>query len=237
MDSGLLYVIFNKWITDPETDIMPYKIGITRNSVEDRYYGLGLKMPGKFETLFAYKIKDCAKAEQSIHNILNNNCVNGEWFILNQEDIDFIKKICERMNGEIVTGDIENEIKEQTELNLLNNQFKSKSYDIYDEDQEIKKIERKIGGWFSNKHQENSKILYAFIDIYEKNNGVVKYKQLEEKSKVNKFKGNYDQMKNFGSKNHGKIFEQDGQNIYLWDKVEKIIWNYYNRYVKKANGT
>jgi hypothetical protein len=115
MESGILYVVFNKWICDPETKEMPYKIGITRNSVQDRYYGLGLKMPGKFETLFAYKMKDYAKAEQSIQSILNKNCVNGEWFRLNQKDIDLIKQICERMDGILITEEIENEIENETE--------------------------------------------------------------------------------------------------------------------------
>ena len=64
MAAGILYVIFNKWISDPDTKKMPYKIGITKNTVEDRFYGLGLKMPGTFETLFAYKIKDYIRAEQ-----------------------------------------------------------------------------------------------------------------------------------------------------------------------------
>jgi hypothetical protein len=78
METGILYVVFNKWICDPETKEMPYKIGITKNSIDERYYGLGLKMPGKFETLFAYRIKDYTKAEKSIQDIFNKNCVNGE---------------------------------------------------------------------------------------------------------------------------------------------------------------
>jgi len=119
MDTGILYVVFNKWITDPDSGLMPYKIGITRKTVDDRYYGLGLLMPGKFETLFAYNIIDLSKAEQSIHTILTNNRVNGEWFILNQDDIDLIKNICERMNGKIVTNIIENEIKRETEIETM----------------------------------------------------------------------------------------------------------------------
>ena len=67
MDSGLLYIVYNEWIRDPETNEMPYKIGITKNSVEDRYYGLGLKMPGEFNTLFAYKFSDCKSIEQIFH--------------------------------------------------------------------------------------------------------------------------------------------------------------------------
>jgi hypothetical protein len=70
MESGVLYVVFNEWIRDPETNEMPYKIGITKNSVHDRYYGLGLKMPGKFETLFAYKLENYTEAEKLIQGIL-----------------------------------------------------------------------------------------------------------------------------------------------------------------------
>ena len=124
MESGILYIVFNKWIIDPETNEMPYKIGITKNTVDERYYGLGLKMPGDFETLFAYRIKDYAKAEQSIHSIFNKNCVNGEWFKLNKNDIELIEEICKKMDGKLVTEEIKNEIEYETgkkEENLLDN--------------------------------------------------------------------------------------------------------------------
>jgi hypothetical protein len=115
METGILYVVFNKWINNPETHETPYKIGITKNSVDDRYYGLGLKMPGEFETLFAYKIKDYAEAEKSIQGIFRKFCVNGEWFKLNQKEIDLIKANCETMGGILVTDEIKNEIKNETE--------------------------------------------------------------------------------------------------------------------------
>jgi len=126
MESGILYVVFNEWIRDPKTNEMPYKIGITRNTIEDRYYGLGLKMPGKFETLFAYKIKDYAKAEQYIHGIFNKYCVNGEWFKLDQKELDLIKLNCETMDGILVTDEIETEIKIETETDDIDEvSFKS----------------------------------------------------------------------------------------------------------------
>jgi hypothetical protein len=118
MDIGILYVVFNKWIRNPETNEIPYKIGITRGSVDDRYYGLGLKMPGKFEILFAYRFDDCAKAEQLIHGILNKKRENGEWFNINQKELDHIKATCEFMDGIPVTGEVENEIKEETGTGL-----------------------------------------------------------------------------------------------------------------------
>jgi hypothetical protein len=104
-----------------------------------------------------------------------------------------------------------------------------------DEEDEIRKIERKISGWFSNKKQINSRILYAFINLYEQNNGTVTYEQLKEEANISTFEENFDQMKNISKKNHGKIFEQNGQNIYLWKEVEDIIWNYYKQNIKMAN--
>jgi hypothetical protein len=118
MDIGILYVVFNRWIRNPETNEIPYKIGITRGSVDDRYYGLGLKMPGKFETLFAYKFDDCAKAEHLIHGILNKKRENGEWFNINQDELEHIKKTCELMEGILVTNEVENEIKTEIETEI-----------------------------------------------------------------------------------------------------------------------
>ena len=113
MPSGILYVVSNNWIRDPESDIKPYKIGITKYSVGDRYYGLGLKMPGTFETLFAYKLDDYEKAEQLIHGILYKYRVNGEWFKIGQKELDLIKLNCETMGGELITDIVTDEIVEQ----------------------------------------------------------------------------------------------------------------------------
>jgi hypothetical protein len=115
MDIGILYVVFNKWINDPETNKIPYKIGITRGAVEDRYYGLNLKMPGKFETLFAYKFDDCSNAEKTIHSILNKKRINGEWFDIDQDNLDHIEKTCKLMGGTLVTNEVETEIEIETE--------------------------------------------------------------------------------------------------------------------------
>jgi hypothetical protein len=103
--AGILYVVFNESIRNPDTNERLYKIGITKNSISERYYGLGLKMPGKFETLFAYKIDDYAKAEQFIHGILDKKRENGEWFNLNQNELEHIKTTCEFMGGIIVTDE------------------------------------------------------------------------------------------------------------------------------------
>ena len=112
---GILYVVYNKWINDPETKMTPYKIGITKGSVGDRYYGLGLIMPGKFETLFAYKFDDCSTAEKTIHNVLNKKRLKGEWFDIDKNNLEHIEKTCELMGGILVTEEVENEIEIETE--------------------------------------------------------------------------------------------------------------------------
>jgi len=101
-----------------------------------------------------------------------------------------------------------------------------------DEENEIKKVNRRIKGWFLNKKQKNSRILYAFIKLYEQNNGTVTYDQLKEETNINTFEENYNQMKIISKKNHGKIFEQNEQNIYFWKEVEDIIWEYYKQNIK-----
>jgi hypothetical protein len=113
MAKGILYVIFNKWICDPETNVLPYKIGITEKSVDERYYGLGLKMPGKFEVLFAYRIENYKKAEQIIHDALYLYCENGEWFNVDEKRLNWVKETCENMGGIDITDEINNEIEKQ----------------------------------------------------------------------------------------------------------------------------
>jgi hypothetical protein len=123
MASGILYVIFNKWINNPETNETPYKIGITKKSVDERYYGLGLKMPGKFEVLFAYRIENYEKVEKIIQDVLYLSCVNGEWFIIDEKKLNWIKETCENMGGIDITDEQKNEI--ETEINqedMENNQ-------------------------------------------------------------------------------------------------------------------
>jgi hypothetical protein len=115
MSKGILYIVYNDWIRDPQTGKKPYKIGKTSTSVSDRYYGLGLKMPGKFETLFAYKLDTYEEAEKAIHTILHQNCVNGEWFDITQDEITLVEDICKTMRGTLVTDEVKQEVEIETE--------------------------------------------------------------------------------------------------------------------------
>jgi hypothetical protein len=103
------------------------------------------------------------------------------------------------------------------------------------EDKEIQKVLNRIDRWFRNRNQINSKILYAFINLYKKFDGNVDVHNLAIESRVDTFYSNFTQMKNFGERNHGKIFEQYGSHVYLWEPIEKIVWEKYCKYNSESN--
>lgn len=40
------------------------------------------------------------------------------------------------------------------------------------------------------------------------------------------FKNNYSQMKLDGPKSHGKVFEDDGDSVWIWSEVEEVLMKY-----------
>lgn len=44
------------------------------------------------------------------------------------------------------------------------------------------------------------------------------------------FKNNYSQMKLDVSKSHGKVFEDDGENVWIWSEVEETLMKYKNSF-------
>jgi len=114
--SGLVYVVHNNGILIPKAKYRTYKIGSTASSVSDRYYGLGLKMPGEFVCDFAYKFdSEYKKVEDMLHTILNqsNPKESGEWFDLNKETLTGIKLVCERCGGKLDTDTVKKILKEE----------------------------------------------------------------------------------------------------------------------------
>lgn len=97
------------------------------------------------------------------------------------------------------------------------------------EHQEVEKVTRKLPKWFRNKNQINSQILIAYLEL-SKQNELVNLQQLKAHcSAVKDFNGNYNQMKNFGEKNHGKIFEEKDGSVFLWKPVEDLIYKLYKQ--------
>jgi len=92
---------------------------------------------------------------------------------------------------------------------------------------EVQKVRRKVPRWFRHSQQINSRILVTFLNL--KNNNIyVTPTILQESCRgIDDFSGNYNQMKNFGEKNHAKVFEEIGNEIKLWDPVKDFIMEEY----------
>jgi len=92
---------------------------------------------------------------------------------------------------------------------------------------EINKISRKLKLWAKRPNQINSKILNAFLKLERSGVSVItendlRNELLEEES----FDSNFAQMKIIAKKNHGKVFDQYGENIVLWPPVVPDIREY-----------
>ncbi len=102
------------------------------------------------------------------------------------------------------------------------------TYEKDDINQEVKKVTRRLPRWFRNQSQNNSKILVAFLKLYSQNQ-VIDVRLLKEQcNSVKDFYGNYNQMKNFGEKNHGKVFEEKDGVVMLWEPVKDFILKLYD---------
>jgi hypothetical protein len=105
---------------------------------------------------------------------------------------------------------------------------------------EIDKVIRKLPKWFKNPDNICTRILITYLEL-EKEFGSVNYDILSQNcSGIKTFKSNFDQMINYGEKNHGKVFEKNNSLITLWNPIkENVILQYSKHYegIKKHYNT
>lgn len=103
------------------------------------------------------------------------------------------------------------------------------------ENDEIEKVQKRVPKWFKKgKTQINSRILLTFLEILDGGNIVSREKLRKEcNSPIDVFNGNFNQMSQFGKKNHGKVFEVVKDEIQLWEPVSKFILEMYQEYQKE----
>ncbi|MBD5281075.1 MAG: hypothetical protein HDS35_11125 [Bacteroides sp.] len=101
-------------------------------------------------------------------------------------------------------------------------------YNNHREEIEIDKVHRRVPKWICKPHQINSTILNSFMEL--SSNGMLpvsveKLQLLCKNRGIEKFMGHYNQMKNFGIRNHAKVFMQPkySDQVYLWKPVATFI--------------
>lgn len=143
--------------------------------------------------------------------------------IILKESIIYENKIIEENILDIITN-----IKQlESQLDKNNILKKEKKLDKNQlEKLEIEKIKRKVPLWIEKRSQANYKILKAFMDLSNNGNHSVNVNSLERYVNFNdtkKFISHYNQLKSISAKNHGKVFEENNQQISLWEPVEEFI--------------
>lgn len=86
-----------------------YKIGLTKNP-NKRYKQISPKMPFELEKVHLIKTNCRYKLEELLHEKYKNKRIKGEWFKLNNKDVEFIKKLKNVKEKDIcqLEGDINN---------------------------------------------------------------------------------------------------------------------------------
>ena len=96
-----------------------------------------------------------------------------------------------------------------------------------------RKALQRIPMWALKPNQYNHKIIKAYfmaIDIAQEATLIMMERLCSDKERpdlyVPTFRNNYSQMKLDGPKSHGKVFEDDGDRVWIWDEVEETLMQY-----------
>lgn len=99
---------------------------------------------------------------------------------------------------------------------------------------------QRIPVWALKPTQYNHKIISAYfeaVDIAGKATLTMMERLCSDKEHpelyVPTFKNNYSQMKIDGPKSHGKVFEDDGEIVWIWSEVETVLLQYKNSFCRR----
>lgn len=99
------------------------------------------------------------------------------------------------------------------------------------------KAEQRIPIWALKPDQYNHKIIRAYftaVDMAGEATITMLERLCSDKSHpelyVPTFKNNYSQMKIDGSKSHGKVFEDNGEKVWIWSEIENTLMKYKSRF-------
>lgn len=102
-----------------------------------------------------------------------------------------------------------------------------------------RKAINKFPRWANNPQQYNATIVWAYFKAKEKDGCATrdKMKKLcnEKGMTSDKFEDNYASMKTDKAKNHGKVFEDDGKNVWIWKEVENELLKYKEDFLNNVN--
>lgn len=128
-------------------------------------------------------------------------------------------KVIEQLMNHYITSHIS---KNQKKNDNTNNSYFAKAYN-------------KIPNWAKKPNQFNSTIVWAYFRA-EDIDGQATLSRMRglclDKMSEQQFKSNYFQMTFDGSNSHGKVFEDDGENVWIWEEIKPRLMQYKNAFYK-----
>lgn len=104
------------------------------------------------------------------------------------------------------------------------------------------KANRRIRKWAECEGQINHKIISAYFTCLE-HEGFATVESMRKLCSdrsntalyVEKFAGNYANMKTDAGHSHGRVFEDDGHRVWIWDVVEPTLLKYRKEFMGKKD--
>jgi hypothetical protein len=95
------------------------------------------------------------------------------------------------------------------------------------ESHEAKKVRRRLKLWSGRQSQINAKILNAFLKLRQAGASVITERDIQkELPEESSFETNFTQMKIIAERNHGKIFDQHGEQVTIWEPIAADVREY-----------
>lgn len=95
---------------------------------------------------------------------------------------------------------------------------------VNNEAEEVRKVARRLKLWANRPEQINTQILQAFLKLRREGNTTVTEQMLANSiPREISFLLNFNQMKVISPNNHGKVFEQIGNEINIWEPVKIYV--------------
>ena len=93
-----------------------------------------------------------------------------------------------------------------------------------DERAEVKKVARRLPVWAKRPTQINAKILTAYLRLEQTTGVPVTVAALKKKlPDIPTFDSNFVQMCVIAERNHAKVFEKKGDEVFIWPPVEDLV--------------
>jgi len=128
----------------------------------------------------------------------------------------------EIVRGLIIVSELRSMLNKQS-FEPLHKPISRKPTDV----EEVRKVNRRLKLWAMRQSQINSKILNAFLKL--KRSGlttITEARLRNELPEARSFYSNFAQMKIIAPNNHGKVFEQYGDNVSIWEPVVGAVKEY-----------